>query len=186
VRILFQHFYEIFNEILLSNIVTLQTPCGVITAGWHFLYGGFTINLNRIMSGLFSRFTMMLRRWWPSALTLTAVLWLTLAAEPVPADDIPTFEGADKVCHIIMMFGLAGIFMFDYKRAFSAKGTVLAWRPIIVISLCVAVFSIADEWAQGAMGLGRSADIGDMAADFTGVALAALLARPLLRNIPNK
>ena len=57
-----------------------------------------------------------LRRYWPSMVTLAAVLWLTLAPQPLPDLDVPPFDGLDKVMHAVMMGGLAGAFMFDWRR----------------------------------------------------------------------
>ena len=49
--------------------------------------------------------------------TLAAVLWLTLAPQPLPDLDVPPFDGLDKVMHAVMMGGLAGAFMFDWRYA---------------------------------------------------------------------
>lgn len=125
----------------------------------------------------------MLKRWWPSILTLCLVLWLTLAPDPVPTEDIPLFPGADKLVHAIMMGGLAGAIMFDYERKGLNRTRKLTSRVVWSIAAIVAVFSAADEWVQGAMGLGRSPDFLDLLADWAGILVAALTAPPLLRRI---
>lgn len=125
-----------------------------------------------------------LSRYWPSALTLATVLWLTLAPQPLPDLDVPSFEGLDKVVHAVMMGGLTGAFMFDRRRCGrwnlrkNNTGSQRELTPgaVFVISLCVAVFSAADEWAQGALDMGRTSDIYDWIADMVGIIMAALTA----------
>ncbi len=125
-----------------------------------------------------------LHRYWPSMVTLAAVLWLTLAPQPLPDLDVPPFDGLDKVMHAIMMGGLAGAFMFDWRRGGrwnlrkNNTGSQRELTPgaVFVISLCVAVFSAADEWAQGALGMGRTSDVYDLIADIVGIVVAALTA----------
>lgn len=115
----------------------------------------------------------------PTIVVLLAVLWLTLAPHPVPEPRFQLFEGADKVVHAIMMGGLAITLMYDYSRQGGWKPRKIATKPIIIMSLSVAVFAAIDEWAQGAMGLGRTTDIYDLYADFAGIILAAVAARKL-------
>lgn len=121
-------------------------------------------------------------RWWPTALTTGAVLWLTLASKPVPDMDVPLFEGADKVVHAVMMFGLTSVALFDLRRG----GTRLGIKAVLLTALCVAVFSALDEWAQGAMDAGRSADSLDFAADCLGIMMATYLAPLLIDRIMRK
>lgn len=125
-----------------------------------------------------------LSRYWPSALTLATVLWLTLAPQPLPDLDVPSFEGLDKVVHAVMMGGLTRAFMFDWRRcgrwnlrkSNAGRQHMLTPGVIIVICLCMAVFSAADEWAQGALGMGRASDFYDWIADMVGIIMAALTA----------
>ncbi len=124
-----------------------------------------------------------LRRWWPSILTLGLVLWLTLAPDPVPADNIPYFPGADKLVHAIMMGGLAGAVMFDYERCGVRRTGRLTPKAIMGIVICMGIFCSIDEWVQGRMELGRSTDIYDLFADWIGVIVAAIVTPPLLRRI---
>lgn len=119
---------------------------------------------------------MWLWHWWPTMLTLGMVLWLTLSPDPVPEEPSFTFPGMDKVVHGIMMFGLTSVAIFDSKRATTARGEKLPARTVVVICLAMVVFSIADEMAQSAMGLGRQGDVMDFLADIAGIALAGLTA----------
>lgn len=125
------------------------------------------------------RFSRFAARWWPTAVTLAAVLWLTLAPKPVPDMEMPMFPGADKIVHMLMMFGLTSVALFDIRRGEGRLGV----RAVIVTALCVVVFSALDEWAQGVMGAGRSADILDFAADCLGIMMAAYLSPLIIGRI---
>lgn len=119
-----------------------------------------------------------IRHWWPTSLTVLAVLWLTLAPDPAPDVEIPSFLGeyADKVVHAIMMGGITAVGIFDYKRRMPDAPRPLTAAVVSSMAIAVMVFSLLDEWAQGVMGLGRSADIWDFAADFAGMVIALLIA----------
>ncbi len=114
--------------------------------------------------------------WLPSTLTLCVVLWATLAPDPMPEDVIPLFPGADKLIHAVMMGGLAGAYIFDYKRATTARGEKIPRRAVVVICVLVALFGIADEMAQSMMGLGRTSDVWDFVANIVGVIVAGFTA----------
>lgn len=120
----------------------------------------------------------LVRHWWPTILTVLAVLWLTLAPNPTPDVEIPSFLGeyADKVVHAIMFGGITAVVIFDYKRRLPDAPRPLTAGAVSALAIAVIIFSIADEWAQGVMGLGRSADILDLAADFAGMFIAMLVA----------
>lgn len=119
------------------------------------------------------------RRWWPSTLTLATVLWLTLTPDPAPDMTLPLWEHIDKIIHAIMFGGLTGAYIFDYKRRLPAAPRPLNRNFVTALLISMIIFSCVDEWLQGAMGLGRSADILDIAADLTGITLGALLAPPV-------
>lgn len=134
--------------------------------------------------------------WWPTALTLAAVLWLTLAQDPVPElEDVTLFAGADKVVHYIMFGGLTGAFIFDYVRlrrarmqdACTQKGRRLL-KPASLVILGVVMMALAwgDELAQGAMGLGRARDVYDFLADSAGIVTALLIAEPVVNWLLKK
>lgn len=55
------------------------------------------------------------KEWWPTALTLSAVLYATLWPDPVGASEVMLFPGADKLIHAIMMGGLASAVLFDMR-----------------------------------------------------------------------
>ncbi|MDE6005996.1 MAG: VanZ family protein [Muribaculaceae bacterium] len=125
------------------------------------------------------------RKWWPSVIVLAAILWLTLAPHPVGDTEIELFPGADKLVHAIMMGGLAFMLLFDYSR----KGTWRNFRRIppritFITAFCCIFFSLADEWAQGIMNLGRSSDPLDLVADIFGIIFASVIAGPVIRCLP--
>ena len=127
--------------------------------------------------------------WWPSALVIALVLWLTLAPDPAPDVPISALFGpyTDKLVHAIMMGGITGAIIFDYKRRQPGAPRRMTKAALAALGIAMIIFSGADEYAQGAMGLGRTPDIWDFAADLTGVAVALLTApavcNALLRKV---
>lgn len=128
------------------------------------------------------------RRWWPSTLTLALVLWLTLTPDPAPDVELPSWLGehADKIVHAIMFGGLTGAFIFDYKRRLPRAPRPLDTGFTSALAIAMIVFSVFDEWLQGAMGLGRSADVWDIGADLLGIAVGLLLAPPVCNALIKK
>lgn len=123
---------------------------------------------------------MRLLHWWPSMLTLAAVLWLTLAPDPVPDTGVYLFPHADKVVHAIMFGGLTGALLFDWRRMPEHRSRPIPRQTIAIIALIVAVFATLDECAQSAMALGRYTDMMDLLSDWTGIIVAVFTAPPLL------
>ena len=124
-----------------------------------------------------------LKRWWPSMCVLAAVLWLTLAPHPVPDVEVPSFLGehADKIVHCIMFGGLTGAVIFDFMRW---RGRDCRLRPFVMwLAVGMLIFAAADEWAQGALGAGRTSDVWDFVADTVGILLATVTAPPVVRAI---
>lgn len=125
-----------------------------------------------------SNFLLRLPRWTFSTIVLLAILWLTLAPDPLPDDlEIPLFEGVDKVIHGIMMAGMVGALCIDISLQRSRKGH---YRPLrlgllLLLALGVSVFGGGIELAQSAMAMGRGADWMDFLADAVGAFAAALI-----------
>ncbi len=124
--------------------------------------------------------------WWPTMIVLAAVLWLTLAPDPVPDTGIELFPHADKIVHAVMMGGLASVVFFDYKRTAAHRKERLGFRPVMIMAICTALFAAVDEWAQGAMAIGRSSDFYDLLADWAGIILASLIVPPILNRYLQK
>lgn len=118
-----------------------------------------------------------------TGLTICAILWLTLAPDPLPDNDIPMFEGMDKVVHACMFGGLYFMMALDRVIVRSRKSIdpphavgVMWWGALF----CVA-FGGAVELIQGAMAMGRGCDLWDFVADTVGVALSVALTPPVLK-----
>lgn len=132
-----------------------------------------------------ANFVRLIRCWWPSALTVLLVLWLTLAPDPTPDVQLPSFFGpyGDKIVHAIMMGGITGALVFDYKRRQPGAPRRLTVSFVVWLAVAMLAFSFADEWAQGAMGLGRSTDMWDFAADAVGTGIALIAAPPVVNGL---
>lgn len=76
----------------------------------------------------FTRKILRLPPWLLTTLTVLAILWLTLAPHPLPDNDIPTFEGIDKVVHACMFGGL--YFMICLDRVISAHRHSILKREV--------------------------------------------------------
>lgn len=124
-----------------------------------------------------------IKNWWPSALTLLVVLWATLAKDPTGDVSVPMFEGADKIVHFIMFGGLTGAFIFDRHRALWHSGRKPSAPFITVLVIAMTAFAFADEWAQDAMHLGRTADAADLLADAAGILTGAITAPPVVARV---
>ncbi len=120
------------------------------------------------------------KSYWPSVLIFLAVCWLTLSPEPTGKIHVELFAGADKVVHACMMGGLTAVIIFDLWRR---EKRLPGFRTMLWLAIGMAIFSTLDEWAQGAMGLGRTSDPYDLLADLIGIALAMLTTPPLLRRV---
>lgn len=103
-----------------------------------------------------------------SVVVIAAIAYLTLVPSPLPEPPMPLFEGADKVIHGLMFLVLAWCLNLDLSRQ---KTFVTA----IVAFVLATGYGGLIEILQGAMQLGRSADILDFAADVGGAAVGALI-----------
>lgn len=121
------------------------------------------------------------RHYWPSVLTLSVVLYATLCSDPLGDSSMPPIPHLDKLIHAVMMGGLYGAIVFDRQR--SDRSRPLTRRFIYLLAAAVIAFGALDEVAQVAMGLGRSGDLYDFAADCSGVAVAFFTAPPAVRKV---
>ena len=116
--------------------------------------------------------------WTLTVVVVTAVLYLTLAPDPLPDIDTPMWEHTDKVVHAIMMLGVAWGIGLDMMRASRTELRRLPGRVLLTIAVVTALFGGGVELLQSAMQMGRSADIVDFGADTVG-ALAGCATLPL-------
>lgn len=128
-----------------------------------------------------NKFITLLRRYWPSLLTLGVVLYATLTADPLDDTTLPPIPHLDKLIHAVMMGGLYGAVIFDRQRSDKTKSVDKRFR--ITLAYAIAVFCILDEIAQASMGLGRSGDPLDLIADWSGIAVAYFTAPPAVRSV---
>lgn len=109
-----------------------------------------------------------------TAVTFAVILWLTLSPHPLPDNDINWFTGVDKVCHAIMFGFFAWIGASETLVHF--PGMRSNRRAVVWVWAGVSAFiGVAVEFLQASMGLGRTAEYGDMLADAAGALLAALI-----------
>lgn len=103
-----------------------------------------------------------------SVVVITAIAYLTLVPSPLPEPPTPLFDGADKVVHGLMFLVLAWCLNRDLSRQKSLVTAAAAFALATVYGGLI-------EILQGAMQLGRSADILDFAADVAGAATGSLI-----------
>lgn len=111
-----------------------------------------------------------------SALVVCAILYLTLAPQPLPETEDISFFGFDKVGHFFMFGGLCFAVTFDMCLARCRSGrpgqsgrSMLMWA----VAGGAIVFGGVIELLQMWMALGRTAEWADFVADILGVLLFA-------------
>lgn len=107
-----------------------------------------------------------------SAITIVAILYLTLMPNPLPAEDLPEFDGADKLCHALMFGFLTFIIIFDRRLM---RGRWPRSGTAAVIALIATLFGGVIEILQGGMDIGRSADVFDFLFDGIGAGVCLLV-----------
>lgn len=114
-----------------------------------------------------------------------AIIYLTLVPSPLPGDMPRLFPHADKLIHALMFWAFYTSFAFD--RARWQLGEKLSWRLdhtwCAVIMISTLVFGAAIEVGQSALGMGRTADLLDFAADATGAIIASRTYKPINRYL---
>jgi VanZ family protein len=93
------------------------------------------------------------------------LIGLAVIASLSPARDLPHVSGGDKMHHFIAYFSMTLWFAGIYPRS------QYVWIGIAMVALGALI-----EGAQGAMGLGRQADLRDIVANTSGVTVALILA----------
>ena len=102
------------------------------------------------------------RAWFGAGLLIATVITVTSL---LPARDLPALGISDKVEHAVAYALLA--FWF---------ASVMARRDFVYLALALLAFGGGIEIAQGLMGLGREADLLDLAADGVGIVAGVVLA----------
>lgn len=103
-----------------------------------------------------------------SALTVAAILYLTLVPKPLPDTEFEMPPGTDKVIHALMFGGLCFMLMLDM----TLRHHPLTRRVLTVTVTAVCLFGGVIEIIQQAMAMGRGGDCYDWIADIAGTLLA--------------
>ncbi|MGE0582843.1 MAG: VanZ family protein [Steroidobacteraceae bacterium] len=104
------------------------------------------------------------RTWWIAGGILLALA--IVVASLAPPADLPKVQLWDKFEHAFAFFVLAAWF-----------GGVLRPDRYRWLALALVAFGVAIELAQGAMGLGRTAELRDVLADASGIVIGVAAAR---------
>ena len=111
-------------------------------------------------------------------LTIATILYLSFFKPP--QTDMEEIPGIDKIVHICMYGGLCFLLWIEYLRTHS----VIHWKRIIIGGILSPIaFSGSIELAQSYLTEHRGGDWLDLAANTTGVLLAALIGYYILRPI---
>ena len=114
----------------------------------------------------------------PYQLTLAVaviILYLTLLPKPFGEEELPLFQGADKIAHCCMFGGLAFTYIFERY----VNGKKLNSKQALYVCLIVTLFGFGVEIGQNVMNVGRSGDLYDGIAD----AVGAFTAFPLCYSL---
>lgn len=126
-----------------------------------------------------------IRHWWPTGIVVMVILYATWWPDPVGAEEMPKIPHLDKLIHAIMMGGLTGALMFDYRRS-SPSRRPLTTRAILAFTAAAMAFGTLDETVQGLLPIGRPADPVDLLADWAGCLIAAFTAPSVINRIFRK
>lgn len=125
-----------------------------------------------------------LKRYWPSCIVVLIILYATWVPKPIDPNDLPKIPHIDKLMHAVLMGGLLGALLFDYRRAM--REHTLTRRTVMWFALGVCLFSVVDEVVQGLLPIGRPSDFYDLLADWFGVIIAALTAPRAVNAVVKK
>jgi len=117
--------------------------------------------------------------WWPTMIVIAVILYATLNDNPIGADELPIFPGADKVIHAIMFGGLFSAISFDRFR--DGRGMTVK-SLVITAAACIACGGL-DEICQNTLTSAREGDVFDFLADAAGILIAFFTAPPAIRAV---
>lgn len=126
-----------------------------------------------------------LKCWWPTVIVMAVVCYAIFFPDPVGDSMDISIPHLDKLIHAIMMGGIVAAVAFDLQRADMSRNC-LTFRTMAIITLSVMAFGVLSEILQSAMGLGRTGDIFDIAADWGGALIAAFTAPPAIHAVLEK
>jgi len=108
------------------------------------------------------------------------ILYAALNDNPIGADELPIFPGADKVVHAIMFGFLSVMLLLDYQRKHGWRET--GSGVMLIAAFISSALGILIEFIQRWMAMGRGFDPGDMVADVAGVVICVFLWSRLQRH----
>ena len=114
-------------------------------------------------------------------LVIAVILYATWLPNPIEPDKLPLIPHIDKLIHAIMMGGLLGALLFDYKRADLSR--VLSRSVVMKFVLAAMAFGVFDEIVQGLLPIERPGTFYDILADWFGTFVAALTAPPAVNAV---
>lgn len=117
---------------------------------------------------------------YPLSLLIVAVVVYLSFFKP-PTIEAASFPGFDKLAHICMYGGLSGMLWFEFFRNHRLRR--IAWHGWIGAVLCPVLLSGLIELLQEYATTYRSGDWLDFLANCTGVGLATVWARYVLRAL---
>ena len=116
----------------------------------------------------------------PTAIVLALLFYLTLVPQPLPPIEVPMLN-ADKIVHMVMMWGVSFTIMFDYKRR--ERQRVLPLSVKLYVMLVTIALGALIELAQGTSLIHRGCDLWDGVANALGCVLAFFSVPPILRRL---
>lgn len=116
----------------------------------------------------------------PTAIVLLLLFYFTLVPQPLPPIKVPMLN-ADKLVHLVMMWGVSGTIMFDYKRRERQRMLPLSVKLYIMLGT-IALGSLI-ELAQGTDFINRGCDIWDGVANAVGCVVSFFVTPPILRRL---
>lgn len=117
--------------------------------------------------------------WWPTLTVVCVILYATLNDNPIGADELPIFPGADKLIHAIMFGGLFAAITFDRYR----DGRGMALKSLLITAGICVVCGALDEVCQSLLTAAREGDPLDFLADCGGIVIAFFAAPPAIRVV---
>lgn len=118
----------------------------------------------------------------PTALVLIVITYLSLAEDPMHAQELHLFKGADKLVHGCMYLALVVVGCFDMHRVglHPTRTSCVLWTAVAV------AWGGLMELLQGALTVGRTADWFDFLANTCGALVGLLLSLYVLPAILNR
>lgn len=126
-----------------------------------------------------------LKCWWPTIIVMAVVCYAIFFPDPVGDSMDMSIPHLDKLIHAIMMGGIVAAVAFDLQRADMSRNR-LTFKTMAIITLSVMTFGVVSEILQSSMGLGRTGDIFDIAADWGGALIATFTAPPAIHAVLKK